>query len=480
MKIFLSVTLSIVAILLGGYAVLHPQTVTQFGATSNAGANALFEQSLAQPLGTTDPNIFVTSSADVQGNLLPLNSYQCLSVDTGQPNFEAICGTVTTSSTAGLTLAITLRGLSTATATTSNSSFIFTHRRGADVRITDFPTLTVNNNELNGVQAIPNSVFYSSNFTPSFWTGAASNTIATIGIVNSTAQAGCGNANETAAGCVQLATAVQAAAGTSAGSSGARLVPPNSLLNATPSATTIIPVTSTLGKLAQGFLDIFTTNNTWAGTQLFNASSTFTATTSIAASNILSDAVRFNGIPYAFPSSQGSANQTLINNGSGVLSWTKLPTQQYSLASTSSSVVSSGGSETSSPIGIPAGVLSASSTILYTGSLNCADSGSNSNCKVSIIDTNSNDYLDYTIVPGTNRTCTSDFTIRIMANNSTSAQISVGTGGCYVSGAASWNDFSAANTTAVNWANATSFELKVTTASSMTSTLNTFIGTVTP
>lgn len=480
MKTFLSITLSVVAILLGGYAVLHPQTITQFGSTSNAGANALFEQSLAQPLGTTDPNMFVTSSADVQGNLLPLNSYQCLSVDTGQPNFEAICGTVTTSSTAGLTLAITLRGLNTATATTSNASFIFTHRRGADVRITDFPTLTVVNNELNGVQNIPNPVFYSSNFTPGFWTGAASNTIATIGIVNSTAAAGCGNANETASGCVQLATAAQAGVGTSAGSTAARLVPPNSLFNATPSATTIIPVTSTLGKIAQGFLDIFSTNNTWAGTQLFSASSTFTATTSISASNVLNNAFKINNVPYAFPSLQGTANQTLINNGSGTLVWAKLSTQQYSLASTSSSIVPSGGTETSLPISIPANTLSASSTILFTGSITCADSSAGNQCKISIVDTNSNDYLDYVVSPGTNRTCTNDFTIRIMANNSTSAQISVGTGGCYVPGAASWSDSSSANTTSVNWANATSFELKVTSGSSMTSTLTNFLGTVTP
>lgn len=250
-----------------GYGLQAPT----FGATANPGANALYEQSLAQPLGTTDSNMYVTSGADVQGNLLPLNSYQCLSVDTGQPNFEAICGTITASATSGLTLSISLRGLNTQTATTSNASYIFTHRRGADVRITDFPALTIVNNQLNGSQSIPNAIFYSSNFTPSFWSGAASNTLATIGIVNSTAAAGCGNANTSASGCVQLATAAQAAAGTSVGSTGANLVIPTSISTSSDDVAGFHSVvTQSTGKINWNQIDLGTSAT-------FTATDTFTA-----------------------------------------------------------------------------------------------------------------------------------------------------------------------------------------------------------
>lgn len=325
MKNIFSIILSIAALGLSGFAtgyvLEHPNAIASYGATSNAGANALFEQSLAQPLGTTDPNMFVTSGADVQGNLLPLNSYQCLSVDTGQPNFEAICGTVIASATSGLTLNVTLRGLSTQTATTSNASFIFTHRRGADVRITDFPTLTVNNNQLNGFQSIPNPIFYSSNFTPSFWTSASSNTIATYGIVVSTAAAGCGNASETLSGCAQLATPTQLAAGTSAGSTAARLVAPSSAFNATQSATTLVPVTNSLGKLSQLFIDLtqaFTFSTT---TQYFANVGTLTATTSAR----FPASINFNGVAYTYPPSQGAASSYWKNDGAGNLSWS--PTQ---------------------------------------------------------------------------------------------------------------------------------------------------------
>lgn len=317
MKSFLfSIGLSIIALGVASAAFLQHEQVQSFGATANAGANALYEQSLAQPLGTTDANMYVTSGGDVQGNLLPLNSYQCLSVDTGQPNFEAICGNVTASASSGLTLAVTLRGLSTQTATTSNPSFIFTHRRGADVRITDFPALTVVNNQLNGVQTIPNPIYYSSNFTPPFWTNAASNTIATLGIVQSTAAAGCGNASETASGCSQISTAAQAAAGVSIGSTAARLVLPGSLATSTPgnsTATGNIP--TTIGKfLSQSFFDF---------TQLFTFSGglTSTATTTLAGSNVLSNAVVIRSVPYAFPSSQGASSTVLSDDGLGNLSW---------------------------------------------------------------------------------------------------------------------------------------------------------------
>lgn len=68
------------------------------------------------------------------------------------------------------------------------------------------------------------------------------------------------NASETVAGLVELSTATEAAAGTSAGATGARLVPPNSLVNETSSATRIIPITGTDGKLSGGFTDFTDTD----------------------------------------------------------------------------------------------------------------------------------------------------------------------------------------------------------------------------
>lgn len=123
------------------------------------------------------------------------------------------------------------------------------------------------------------------NFTPQI--------LADVSYVNSVVAAGAANASTLVKGIIQIATATQTAAGTATGSTGALLVPPNSLYNATQSATTIIPVTNTNGKLSQAFLDLtqaFTTTGQWTFNTvapLFNvglvsqASSTFVGNTNL-------------------------------------------------------------------------------------------------------------------------------------------------------------------------------------------------------
>lgn len=105
----------------------------------------------------------------------------------------------------------------------------------------------------------PNYVTAYNQFTdPPVFVNAATSThqAADVAYVNSVVAAGCANASETVNGCSQLSTTAQATAGTSLGSTGARLVIPNSMANATPSANILVPITSALGKLAQGFLDL--------------------------------------------------------------------------------------------------------------------------------------------------------------------------------------------------------------------------------
>lgn len=202
------------------------------------------------------------------------------------------------------------------------------------------------------------------NFTPQI--------LADVSYVNSVVAAGAANASTLVKGIIQIATSVQVAAGTATGSTGALLVPPNSLYNATQSATTIIPVTNTSGKLAQAFLDL-TQLFPFSGGILSSASSTYTATTSISASNVLTNAVIFNKIPYAFPSSQGAANSVLTNGGTGILSWSAVPTPiKYSVVSATGP--SSSSFATSSVLNIPAGALTASSTWSATINGTCTTS----------------------------------------------------------------------------------------------------------
>ena len=89
--------------------------------------------------------------------------------------------------------------------------------------------------------------------------------------VDGVAVAGAPNANETTKGIVQLATNAQMGAGTSAGGTGARLVPPNSQLVQTSSGAGDANKLATLGAggtFAHGFIDAV---GTWATVQSFPA-----------------------------------------------------------------------------------------------------------------------------------------------------------------------------------------------------------------
>lgn len=198
---------------------------------------------------------------------------------------------------------------------------------------------------------------------------ATTSEFASVAYVNGVVAAGAANATAAVKGIVQLATAVQAAAGTALGSTGASLVAPNSLFNATQSATTIVPVTNTSGKISQLFLDLTADFS-------FSGKVTNTATTSLAASNVLSRALILNTVPYAFPNSQGATNTFLTNNGSGNLSWIAPTGKQYSLISTNSVSASSGPSfATSTILSVPAGVFAASSTIQIDAPISCTIAG---------------------------------------------------------------------------------------------------------
>lgn len=333
--------IAVIALGTGIYAVTHENQVAQvFGATaSNPGANALYESSLASPLGTADAQMFVTSGADVQGNLLPVGSIQALTVDTGQPNAETILGTVSVSSASGLTLNITTRGLNTSNGTTSNSSFIFTHRRGADVRITDFPSLTIINNQLNGVQSIPNLLQYAN--TVLIGVGSPTTTLATKYYVDQSVASGCGNATESNSGCVQLATGAQAAAGTSAGSTGARLVIPNSLATSTPYTSTpqgSVPSSASIGgKISQLWLDL---TQYFSFSNLQSASTTLTGTTNIYGTAVLPANTTVGGATvFKFG---GSGVNGALNISSGTTTINLLDKQVFILNYTSISITGTG------------------------------------------------------------------------------------------------------------------------------------------
>lgn len=167
------------------------------------------------------------------------------------------------------------------------------------------------------------------------WANFSGRILADINYVNSVVAGGAANASETVKGIVQLATIAQASLGTSIGSTGARLGLGANLASSTPDfLAAVIPVTGSNGKLTQTFLDL---------TQAFN----FSATTTLACSNVNSNACIFNSLAYRFPSARGASSTMLAENGSGVLTWE--PVTTGFIYGTTSQVIA-GGSTASSTV----------------------------------------------------------------------------------------------------------------------------------
>lgn len=288
MNIFHAIAKGIVIAALGiatmfGYQA--PAAQPAFGGTANNSAvSAVFETSLAAPLGSADTTLtLATNAIDSVGDVLP-NIYTCFTVDQGQPNNEFLCGTVAGTSVTGL-----IRGVSPITGTTTVAGLAQTHRRGADIKITDWPTLGVLNNQANGIETFPNLLQYSSNVL--IQSLSPSTTIATKYYVDQTAISGAPNASPSVKGISQIATNVQTASSTGTGSTGALLVIPSSVASSSPtqgaSDTGLhVVVTGNDDKINSNYIGTST-----AYSYTFGAPIKFTATTTEATSTVASTTI---------------------------------------------------------------------------------------------------------------------------------------------------------------------------------------------
>lgn len=157
--------------------------------------------------------------------------------------------------------------------------------------------LFANNNGTSTANLAFTSTFPPHYDTDPIWGNFSTQVLADVSYVNSVVAAGAANASETVKGIIQLATNVQLAAGTSLGSTAARLGIPNSLATSTPTVSCTngcVPV-AVNGKLSQLFLDLTQAFNV-SGLWTFSATTTF-ATTTAASSTITTLNVGTIGTP---------------------------------------------------------------------------------------------------------------------------------------------------------------------------------------
>ena len=232
--------------------------------TANVGASipqapALFETSLNAAIGTGDTTMTLVSNS-LRGGL-SLSGYSCFTLDQGLSNVEYVCGIASSTNVTSLT-----RGIDPITGITTVTALKQSHRRGANVKITDYPILGILSSAASGITGYTNALFYDS--APSFSTStqivtkgyvdattsaldvnnvkltgnqtiagiktfsslptipavpSANTDAASKGYVDGIAFAGAPNASTVQKGIVQEATAADVANGTATGSTGARL-----------------------------------------------------------------------------------------------------------------------------------------------------------------------------------------------------------------------------------------------------------------
>lgn len=214
-------------------------------------ATAVFETSLASPISSSATSMTLTANAVRGGG--SLSGYNCFTVDEGSAQAETICGTVSGTSVTSLT-----RGISQATGTTTVAALQFAHRRGASVKITDFPLIQILKAQNNGEDTFPRSLIYDSAVGTTSASFPSAYSIPNRGYIDAAilAPGSVIGATETASGFVELATGAEAAATTLSGSI-ARLALSAAIATSTYNSATaanVIPVTKGTGFIDQGFL----------------------------------------------------------------------------------------------------------------------------------------------------------------------------------------------------------------------------------
>lgn len=208
---------------------------------------ALYEDNLQNSIATTDTSLTLVRGTDKAGTALS-GTFGFI-IDEGSTIQEFITATC-----AGTTCTSVSRGISLTDGSTSVTALKKAHRKGATIKMTNWPVLGRLNRMLNGQDTTPGGVTISSSIilaADATTTNPA--TLVTFGQLSRQAISGAADGSETVKGIYELATGAEAAAGTSLGSTGARLVIPSSLASSTSSGSYTSVMTDSAGKVSATF-----------------------------------------------------------------------------------------------------------------------------------------------------------------------------------------------------------------------------------
>lgn len=159
-KIGASIALLVVAFL--GSIVINSHINNALSATIPLPV-ASFSTSLTSGITSTATSMTLVSITSDDGVTLTNGATYGFVIDEGSASEEYVIGTL---NTADNTVTGMTRGVSTLTGNTAVTTLQKTHRRGASVKITDHPVLTVLTRVVNGTETLPNALTYASGVGP--------------------------------------------------------------------------------------------------------------------------------------------------------------------------------------------------------------------------------------------------------------------------------------------------------------------------
>lgn len=305
---------AVVILLVGGLMWLGTAQSPQPNPSQNAGSFSPTgggTYNLASSVGPNDTTIRLQSfNEPVSGIPYTMNylgstiEYGTLAPQTNHSEFITFNG-ITPNSDGSVTLTGVIRGISRTPGTggcVASSTLAQSHSAQEIFILSNSPCFYSNyvtNTSGNSNVILSSNTFASTTYQgfdldpgASYFNSAASSTFVDQAQLNRLTLANCVNATSDTVGCVQLATARQAASSTVTGSSGANDVLWSKYATDTPGmATTSVIMSLMTGKLAQGWLDLTQTFNfsgllTFGSGFIDNASSTFTSTANFAVSPV--------------------------------------------------------------------------------------------------------------------------------------------------------------------------------------------------
>jgi len=223
---------------------------------------ALFETSLASKITSSATSMTLVKGSDKAGN--DLSGHMCFIIDEGTASEEFVCGTASSTAISSMT-----RGLDPQDGKTEITALKEAHRRGASVKVTNFPQLGILSRIMNGDEDFPNIIQYESQ--PTFSTDED---IITKKYADDLAISGAPDATRTVKGIVEIATLEEMRSGTSTGGTTAKLVAEAKWFATTSAGTSSLLMTDTDGKLDQSFIDLTETFSYTASTSMESASTT--------------------------------------------------------------------------------------------------------------------------------------------------------------------------------------------------------------